>query len=508
MSSIKVGNYDTIFEMKRASTDGIEIPKEVLAVSSALQKAGYENYLVGGCVRDLLRGQNPKDWDITTIATPEEITQIFPHAFYENTFGTVGVVNDEATDESLKVVEVTTYREEGTYSNARHPDKVSFSKNLGDDLKRRDFTINAIALDGNTGKIVDPYDGQKDIKDKIIRAVGKGEDRFEEDALRILRAIRLSAEIGFEIEQNTEKAIQNKAKMLEKISKERIRDEFSRILMSDEPKKGLELALKLKVLQYIAKDLERGIGVEQNQAHKYDVFEHNLRTLQHAADKKWGIDLRLASLFHDVSKPETRRFSKEKDDYTFHGHDVVGGKLTKKILTELKFSSVRVEKVAKMVRWHMFFSDPEQITLSAVRRLISNIGKEDVWELMNLRICDRIGTGRPKENPYRFRKYKSMVEEALQDPISVGMLKIKGDSIMKVLGIPPGPKIGYILHALFEEVLDNPELNTIEYLEKKAGELNKLEISELEKLGKQGKNKKEEEQEKKVKEIRGKYFVE
>lgn len=483
------------------------IPKEALEAAQKIEAAGFEAYFVGGCVRDVLRGVKPKDWDITTNATPEEIQKIFPHTYYDNTFGTVGVVNDQTEDESLKVIEVTTYRLEGGYRDARRPESISFSKNIENDLKRRDLTINAIAMDSE-GQIIDLYKGQDDLKKGIVRAVGNPNERFSEDALRILRAIRLGAELGFVVEYETEKALQNNAKLLEKISKERIRDEFIRILMSDDPIKGLFIAQKLGVLRYIAPDLERGIGVEQNQAHKYDVFEHNLRTMQHAADKKWGLDLRLSSLFHDISKPETRRFSHEKKDWTFYGHDVVGARLTKKILTELKFPVKTIEKVVKLVRWHMFFSDPEQITLSAIRRLIANIGKEDIWELMNLRICDRVGTGRPKENPYRFRKYKSMVEEVLEDPITVGMLKIKGDKIMEVLGVPPGPKIGFILHALFEEVLDKPELNTLEYLEKRAKELNELPIEDLKKLGEGGKERKETEQKEKVKKIRKKYYVE
>ncbi len=484
------------------------IPKEVLFVSESLRASNFESYLVGGCVRDLLRGAKPKDWDITTNATPEEILKIFPHAFYENAFGTVGIVNDEATDETLKTIEVTTYREEGEYSNSRHPDSVSFSTNLSDDLKRRDFTMNAIALDPKSGEIVDLYNGTEDLKEGVIKAVGKAEDRFKEDALRMLRGVRLAAELGFTIDTETEKAIQNNSQLLEKISKERIQTEFSRILLSANPMQGVKIALKLGLLRYIAHDLERGIGVDQNQAHKYDVFEHNLRTLQHAADKGWDLDLRLASLFHDVSKPETRRFSKEKNDWTFYGHDVVGAKLTKKILSELKYPKKTIDKVVKLVRWHMFFSDPEQITLSAVRRLIATVGKEDIWELMNLRICDRIGTGRPKENPYRFRKYKSMVEEALDDPVTVGMLKIRGDEIISFLNITPGPKIGYILHSLFEEVLDKPEKNTNEYLLKRAGELNELSIEELKKMGESGKASKENEQKKKVEKIRSKYHVE
>jgi putative nucleotidyltransferase with HDIG domain len=344
-------------------------------------------------------------------------------------------------------------------------------------------------------------------KEGVIRAVGEAGDRFKEDALRMLRAVRLAAELGFTIEAETEKAIQNSAELLQKISKERIQGEFSRLLLSKNPMQGIQIALKLGLLRYIAHDLERGIGVDQNQAHKYDVFEHNLRTLQHAADKEWDLDLRLASLFHDVSKPETRRFSKEKNDWTFYGHDVVGAKLTKKILTELKYPKKTIDKVVKLVRWHMFFSDPEQITLSAVRRLIATVGKEDIWELMNLRICDRIGTGRPKENPYRFRKYKSMVEEALEDPVTVGMLKIRGDEIISFLNVTPGPKIGYILHSLFEEVLDNPEKNTNEYLLKRAGELNELSLEELKKMGESGKATKEKEQKKKVEKIRSKYHV-
>lgn len=485
-----------------------QIPKGVLQISEKLSEAGFDNFLVGGCVRDLLLSKTPRDWDITTIATPEQIQSVFPHTFYDNNFGTVGVVNEEETDESLKIVEVTTYRTEGDYRNARHPSHVAFSERLDDDLMRRDFTVNAIALNAQSHEIIDPFNGQLDLKNKLLKAVGDPAERFSEDALRMLRAVRLSTELGFVIEQNTALAIQNNAHLLEKISKERIRDEFCRILLSDEPIKGLFIAQKLGVLKYIASDLERGIGVEQNQAHKFDVFEHNLRTMQHAADKKWDLDLRLASLFHDISKPETRRWSKTKQDWTFHGHDVVGAKLTKKILTELKFPQNTANKVVKLVRWHMFFSDPEAITLSAVRRLIANIGKDDIWDLMNLRICDRVGTGRPKENPYRFRKYKSMVEEAMEAPLSVGMLKIKGDRIMEILGIEPSPKIGYILHALFEEVIEDPAKNTTEYLENRAKELDKLDIDELKKLGELGKVTKEKEQDKKIKGIRSKYHVE
>lgn len=484
-----------------------KVPKEVSRVTEELEKADFEAYLVGGCVRDLLRGEVPKDWDITTNAKPDEIVELFDNTFYNNEFGTVGVVNEQAEDESVKVIQVTPYRLESSYTDARHPDSVEFGNSLEDDLERRDFTVNALAYNISKGHLIDLYKGQEDIKDRVLRAVGEPNERFAEDALRILRAIRLSAELSFSIERETEEAIKKTASTLEKISMERIRDELSRILMSKRPMEGLLSAQRLGVLKYFIPDLERGIGIDQNQAHKYDVYEHNLRTLQHAADKEWSLDLRLAALFHDISKPETRRRSEEKNDWTFHGHDVVGARLTRKILIGLKYSKKTVSTVVKLVRWHMFFSDPEKITLSAVRRIIGNVGEESIWCLMDLRACDRIGTGRPKENPYRFRKYKSMVEEALRDPISVGMLKIDGNSLMKIASEKPGPKIGYTLHALLEEVLEDPSLNTKEYLEKQGKVLITLPVTELKNLGEKGKVKKDMEEDKKVKEIRGRYWV-
>lgn len=486
------------------------IPKEIVIIVEALEKAGFEAFLVGGCTRDLLLGRTPKDWDVTTNATPEQITPLFPKTFYENTYGTVGVVNENTEDEKLKIVEITPYRLESSYSDHRHPDEVKFSESITDDLKRRDFTINAIAVSLSKGAIkdiVDPFEGLKDIKDKIVRAVGNPSDRFTEDALRILRAVRLATELGFTINIDTEKAILSHKSLLSKISIERIRDEFIRIMMSKSPKLGIETLEKLGILEYISPELLKARGVSQNQAHAYDVWEHLLRTLQHSADKEWPLDIRLSALFHDISKPETKRFSHETNQITFYGHEVVGSRVTKKILERLKFPTKTIEKVTKMVRWHMFFSDTETITLSAVRRMVANVGKENIWDLMNIRICDRVGTGRPKENPYRLRKYKAMIEEALMDPISVNMLKIDGKRIMDVTQTTPGPKIGFVLHALLEEVLENPKLNTEEYLENRALELIKLPQNELETLGKQGKIKREELESENIEEIRKKYYV-
>ncbi|OGG46728.1 hypothetical protein A2841_03445 [Candidatus Kaiserbacteria bacterium RIFCSPHIGHO2_01_FULL_48_10] len=484
-----------------------DIPKEVTAVAATLEEAGFEAYLVGGCVRDLVLEKTPKDWDITTNATPEQIQPLFTETFYENAYGTVGVVT-ETDNPSVKVVEVTPYRKEGEYSDSRRPDTVEFGVSLSEDLKRRDFTINAIAYRPKTKEFVDEHEGQKDLENRLIRAVGDPTVRFEEDALRMMRAVRLSAELSFAIEQKTADAMYKKAENLSKISKERIRDELVRILETDVPMQGIFLAQRLGLLKYIAPDLERGIGIAQNQAHSFDVFEHLLRALQHAADKKWAFAIRLAALFHDVSKPETRRWSDEKKDWTFYGHDVVGAKLTKKILKDLRFPAEVIEKTVKLVRWHMFFSDPDQVTLSAVRRVITNVGTENIEDLLHLRICDRIGTGRPKEQPFRLRKYMAMVDQALRDPISVSMLAIDGKNVMEITGEKAGPRIGWILHALLEEVLEDPQKNTKDYLSEKTLVLSRLEDAALREMGEEGRQARETAEEKEISEIFKKHHVE
>ncbi len=482
------------------------IPLEVKKVADALRAAGYEAYLVGGCVRDLILGRTPKDWDITTNAKPEQIQAVFPDSFYENDFGTVGVKTG-SEDPRIAIVEVTPYRTESEYTNKRHPDAVTFGDSLEEDLARRDFTINAIALDDSKGHIVDPFKGQTDLKAKVLKTVGNASDRFEEDALRLMRAIRLIAEMNFALDADTASAIQEKGPNLKHVSRERIRDEFVRILQSSQPMMALVLCQQLEILQYISLPLTKGIGIEQNQAHSYDVFGHLMRALQHAADKEWPLDLRLAALFHDVSKPETRRWSDEKKDWTFHGHEVVGSRVTKTALEDLRFSRETIDKIVKLVRWHMFFSDPDQITLSAVRRMIQNVGEENIWDLLNLRICDRIGTGRPKEQPFRFRKYKAMVEQALRDPISVKTLKVDGTSIMNMFHVEPGPRVGWTLNALLEEVLDDPKRNTEKYLNERVGELLKMNDGELKALGDSGKERQEKEEEAEVQKIMAKHGV-
>lgn len=480
-----------------------DIPLEVKTVADTLEKAGFEAYLVGGCVRDLMIGKTPKDWDITTNAVPEEIQALLgeKETFCNNDYGTVGVINDTTDDEHLKVVEVTPYRTEGGYSDARRPDNVAFGVSLEEDLKRRDFTINAIAFRPATETLVDLFNGAGDIAKKRLMTVGEPGERFTEDALRMMRAVRLATELNFAIESATMDSIVANNGLLERIAIERVADEFTKIINSDAPMQGIVFLERLGILNYALPELLDTIGCEQGGIHAYDVYEHSLRSLQAAADKGFSTEMRYAALLHDIGKPATRRKGGKNKEYSFFGHEVVGAKMTKTILKRLKMPREFSETVVTLVRWHMFFSDPDEITLSAVRRTISRVGEERMGDLLNLRVCDRIGTGRPKEQPFRFRKYKAMVDEALRDPVSVKMLKINGDRIMDMTGEKPGRKLGYILHALLEEVLDDPSKNTENYLETRVLELLKLPETELIALAEAGKEKQAVEEEKALKAI-------
>lgn len=483
-----------------------DIPLEVRQVAKTLEDKGFEAYIVGGCTRDLMLGNVPKDWDLTTNAHPEQIQALFPDHYANNDFGTVGI-KTESEDETLKVIEVTPYRTESGYSDARRPDKVEFGVSLEEDLKRRDFTVNALAFRPETGTMVDLFGGEEDLRAKRLKAVGNPSERFAEDALRMMRAVRLAAELGFVIDSDTMSAIKENSQQLSRISIERIAAEFLRTVNSPAPMQGIVFMEKLGLLEQFLPELRLGIGVEQGGIHVYDVFEHLLYTMQAAADKGFSLELRLAALFHDIGKPQTRRTGGKNKQYTFFGHEVVGAKMTENILKRLRLPRELTENVTRLVRWHMFFADPDQITLSAVRRTITRVGKDHIEDLLNLRVCDRIGMGRPKEQPFRFRKYKAMVDEALRDPISVKMLKITGDKIMEISGEKPGKRIGYVLHALLEEVLDDSTKNTPEYLENRALELLKLPETKLLKLAEAGKEKQAAEEAAALKDIKREHHV-
>lgn len=480
------------------------IPEYIKKIIKDIQASGYEAYIVGGCVRDTLMGKEPKDWDITTNALPEQMLKIFPNAKYENVFGTVLLpIRAEKKEGELKgeledVIEITTYRSEQGYSDRRHPDTIQFETELDKDLERRDFTVNALALDpNNPEKVIDLFGGQKDIKLKVIRAVGEPTDRFKEDALRMLRAIRFSSQLEFEIEPKTQRAIVKLAGSIKFVSKERIKDELVKILSSRKAYEGMMLLHECKLLQYILPELEQGVDVKQDRHHVYPVFKHNMLALKCCPNKEWQV--RLAALFHDIAKPKTRKII--GGIATFYNHEYVGAKMVEKIMTRLKFSSADQTRVVNLVKNHMFYYNVGEVTAASVRRLIVKVGKENLKDLIDIRIADRLGSGTPKAMPYKLRHLQYMMEKVQNDPVSVKMLKINGDDIIKFLKIMPSPKIGALLDVLLSEVLEDPELNNVTWLKKRVKELNEFDLEELRLKAKEVIEEKRVEEDKQIKKI-------
>jgi len=419
----------------------MQIPLEVLEIIKKLNQADFEAYIVGGCVRDsILQNQSaikPKDWDITTNASPEQIQKLFPESVCENEFGTV-LIKTDSKNPDLKIIEVTTFRKEGKYSDKRHPDKIEFAETIEEDLSRRDFTVNAMAMKIKNTQYtihhtqytsVDPFNGQKDLQKKLIKAVGNPKERFSEDGLRLMRAIRFACELNFQIEPQTLKAIKDNASLLAFISKERIRDELIKIINSSQAVKGIFLLQENDLLKQIIPELEKGIGVTQNKHHIYTVWEHAWRSLDYACKKEYSLEVRLASLFHDIGKPYTKEG--EGIDSTFYNHEWQGAKITARILSRLKFPKDKAEKIIKLVRCHGFVYDTEITTDAAIRRLLVKVGKENIQELAQVREADRIGSGCPKALPFRLRHFLFRVEKVLQElggqQPSLKILKINGN---------------------------------------------------------------------------------
>lgn len=448
-----------------------KIPHHILIIAEKFEKAGFQIYLVGGSVRDLLSKRLVKDWDLTTNATPSEIQSLFPESFYDNAFGTVGIKVPELEEtEHAGVVEVTTFRTEGIYKDRRHPENVSWGKTVEEDLGRRDFTINAMAL-SISNKLIDPYDGKKDLENKIIKAVGDPAVRFKEDALRLMRAIRFASQLGFSIEEKTLLEIKNDAKLLSEIAKERVRDELMKILASDYPYEGVMLLRNTGLLTEIIPELEEGIGVSQvrpGRHHTEDVFTHNVLSLKFCTSTDPIV--RFATLIHDIGKP---RIASEDENglVIFHNHEIAGANMARDISDRLRFSRKEQEKIVKLVRWHMFTVD-EKITDSAVRRFIRRIGVENVKDMMDLRVGDRLGGGTQTAESWRLKLFKKRLEEQMAPaPFSINDLAIDGKDVMKELNIQPGPKIGEILEKLFEEVDEDMEKNNRDYLLKRVREI-------------------------------------
>ena len=477
-----------------------EIPAHVSTIAHTLIENGYEAYLVGGSVRDVLADREPKDWDLTTNATPEIVQELFPDSVYQNEFGTVGV-KYRPSEEETELVEVTTYRSEEAYEDARRPKHVSFVASVTEDLARRDFTINAIALHPN-GSLVDPFDGYADLERGLIRTVNEPEDRFREDALRLLRAIRFACQLDFSIAEHTWDAIQRNADNLSHISAERIQEEFNKLLLSDTPVRGMRLLEEAGLLTYIMPELREGIECGQNKHHIYTVWEHNIRSLQYAADQNWDLTIRMAALLHDVAKPRTK--AGEGYHCTFHGHEVEGASLSYEMLSRLAYSKKFRAKVSKLVRYHMFYYDVGEVTESSVRRLVRKVGQDNIADLIKLRQCDRIGSGTPKARPYRLRHFEYMTERVMQQPLSVSMLAVDGTELIEHLNLTPGPIVGALQNALLVSVLENPEHNTREYLLNRAQELKDRDPDELKRATDEILDAKEEER---STELKQKYYL-
>jgi tRNA nucleotidyltransferase/poly(A) polymerase len=448
------------------------IPDQILDVYKTLEKNNFEAYFVGGSVRDLIIKRRIKDWDLTTNAIPEQILKIFPNGFYNNDFGTVGVPVE--IGEEKHVAEITTYRTETAYKDNRHPEKVAWGKTLEEDLSRRDFTINAIALrinEKNVFELVDPYGGEKDIQKKILRAVGDPNLRFKEDALRLLRAVRIATELGFTIEKNTWEKIIEDCALITNISAERIRTELLRILASEHPYEGIMLLKDSGLLGIILPELLEGVGVSMvrpGRHHTTDVFMHNVLSVKFCPSTDPLV--RFATLLHDSGKPKVAA-KDEEGLVIFHNHEVAGARIAASVCDRLKFSKKDKEKIVNLIRWHMFSVNENQ-TDATIRRFIRKIGVDNVKDMMDLRVADRLGGGTQTAESWRLKLFKEKIEEQLQPaPFSINDLVVDGNDIMKLLNIKPGPTIGKILNELFTEVDENLELNNKEYLEKRIKEL-------------------------------------
>lgn len=506
----------------------LKLPVDVVAVLHQLQSNGFEAYVVGGAVRDLfLSKEIPTDWDFTTNATPTQIQELFKESFYENDFGTVGIDRqhvreqfnlpalteqgeksnsynqvikvEEATKihESLRdkknvaeikttskeVFEITTFRSDGNYTDFRRPDKVTWGETLEGDLRRRDFTINALAIfidfkefeyknysinliadsdellvPEKSVSLIDPFNGLADLHKKYIRTVGKATDRFQEDALRMLRAIRFAVQLHFSLDEEIFTAIKLHKQLIEHVSFERIRDEVLKMLGSKSPARAIEYLDETGLLAFILPELLHTKHVQQGGHHTTDVWTHSLDALRECPSQDPIV--RFATLLHDIAKPQTYR--RTKDGITFYNHEVIGARVAKRIAERFKLSKLDTQRMFLLVRHHMFYYQPT-ITDAAIRRFMRKIGLENINDVLDVRIGDRLGSG-SRETSWRLEEMKERMLSQLHQPFSVTDLAIDGNDLMKELGLKPGPILGKLLKHLFELVLENPDLNTKEDL--------------------------------------------
>lgn len=436
----------------------INIPKDVNYIINNFYKNGYEAYMVGGCVRDSLLGVEPKDYDITTSAKPEETISLFEKTIPTGLkHGTITVIINSTP------YEVTTFRTEGTYLDNRRPSSVDFVTDIKEDLSRRDFTINALAYNENTG-LIDYFNGVDDIKNKIIRCVGDPDKRFKEDALRMLRAIRFSCQLTFDIEEGTLKAIKDNYKLIENISFERIRDEICKILISHNPSRGLELLKDTKLLELILPEINSLVDFSPKCTnHNRNVFTHTLRVIDNTEN---DLLLRLSALFHDVGKLNTLTPFDNGRFYGFPGHSIEGAIMSKRILSKLRFDNNTIKIVSKLIEHHLVLNVDTMLTKYEVKKLLNDVGKNNISLLFKLQRADINSLDNPKIFLDKVNYTEKLANEILEnnEPLTIKDLDISGEDLISNLGLKPGKIIGDTLNYILDKVLEDPNLNSKEIL--------------------------------------------
>ncbi len=438
--------------------DIASVPRDVVDLCARLRASGKRAWIVGGCVRDLVLGRLAADWDIATDARPRELLAVFPRAIPTGIeHGTVTVV------QSGRRYEVTTLRGEGTYSDGRRPDWVEFVDDITADLARRDFTVNAMAIDPVDAKLIDPFDGRGDLARGVLRAVGDAKERFAEDGLRVLRAARFVATLELELDPDTEAAIQPTLGTFRKVALERVRDEWVKTMKARTPSRAFEVMRRTGILAVTCPELLEGVGLDQNRYHAYDVWRHGLECMDACAS---DAVLRIAALLHDVGKPRTRVWSDETQDYTFYDHDRVGAEIAEPIAARLRFSNDERLRIVSLVRHHLFHYSDEW-TDTAVRRWIRRVGPERVADLYSLNEADVRAKGRDfAAGLEALDRLKAHVANVLAQgaALSTRDLRVNGRDLIQELGLRPGPIIGEVLDALLEAVTSDPDLNVREAL--------------------------------------------
>jgi tRNA nucleotidyltransferase (CCA-adding enzyme) len=430
-----------------------QVPHGARHICQKLRDAGFRAWIVGGCVRDLLLGKTPSDWDVCTDAVPDAMLKVFPRAIPTGiAHGTLTVLVDKIP------YEVTTLRGEGAYTDGRRPDNVYFAQEIDRDLARRDFTVNAIALDPVSGEIIDPFGGQADLAAKVLRAVGLASERFSEDGLRVLRAARFAATLGFELHEDTANAIEPTLGTFRKVSEERVRDEWIKTMKAEKPSRAFEIMRTTGILAITCPELLEGVGLEQNKHHAFDVWGHAMACLDASAGDPI---LRMAALLHDVGKPRSRAFSDKTQDYTFYDHDRIGAEMVYPICTRLRFSNDERDRITHLVRNHLFYYDASW-TDAAVRRWVRRVGTDRLEDLYALNQADVRGKGRSADDDLAMldalrRRVQSVLEKGAA--LSTKDLAVNGSDLMKELGMPASRALGDLLKELLELVTNEPEKN-------------------------------------------------